>query len=170
LLNKKKRLTMGVFFTLVSLTLVGVFILALIIGRYDISIETFFEMLFSQSGYEVERSIVLNLRLPRTIIAALTGLALSVSGLLYQETFQNKLVSPDLLGVSSGAGVGAALSILLGLSSVFVSFFAFGFGVLTVLATMFVAKAFQNKSSMVLTRMYFASLPEDCIKAICLSK
>ena len=143
MLNQKKNLMTGVFFTLVSLTFVVVFILALIVGRYDISIGNFFKMLFSQSGYEMERSIVVNLRLPRTIIAALTGLALSVSGLLYQETFQNKLVSPDLLGVSSGAGVGAALSIVLGLSSVFVSFFAFGFGVLTVLATMFVAKPFK---------------------------
>ena len=146
MLNQKKNLATGVFFTLVSLTCVVVFILALIVGRYDISIGNFFKMLFSQSGYEMERSIVMNLRLPRTIIAALTGLALSVSGLLYQETFQNKLVSPDLLGVSSGAGVGAALAIVLGLYSVIVSFFAFGFGVLTVLATMFVAKAFQNKS------------------------
>ena len=151
MLNQKKNWVTVVFFGLVSVTFVIVFILALIVGRYDISIGNFFKMLFSQNGYEMERSIVVNLRLPRTIIAALTGLALSVSGLLYQETFQNKLVSPDLLGVSSGAGVGAALAIVLGLSSVFVSFFAFGFGVLTVLATMFIAKAFQNKSSMVLT-------------------
>ena len=151
MLNQKKNWVTVVFFVLVSLTFVIAFILALIVGRYDISIGNFFKMLFSKNGYEMERSIVVNLRLPRTIIAALTGLALSVSGLLYQETFQNKLVSPDLLGVSSGAGVGAALAIVLGLSSVIVSFFAFGFGVLTVLATMFIAKAFQNKSSMVLT-------------------
>lgn len=149
--NQKKKSAAGVYFILVSLIFVLVFILALIVGRYDISIGTFFKMLFSRSGYEIERSIVLNLRLPRTIIASLTGLALSVSGLLYQETFQNKLVSPDLLGVSSGAGVGAAFAIVLGLSSVFVSFFAFGFGVLTVLVTMFISKAFQNKSSMALT-------------------
>ena len=151
MLKQKKKLITSVFFTLVSLFLVISFVLGLTLGRYEISISDFFKMLFSQSGYEIERSIVLNLRLPRTIIAALTGLALSVSGLLYQETFQNKLVSPDLLGVSSGAGVGAALAIVMGLSSVFISFFAFGFGVLTVLATMFVTKAFQNKSSMVLT-------------------
>lgn len=151
MLNQKKNWVTGVCFTLVGLTLIVVFVLALIVGRYDIPIGNFFKMLFSQGGYEIERSIVVNLRLPRTIIAALTGLALSVSGLLYQETFQNKLVSPDLLGVSSGAGVGAALAIVLGLSSVLVSFFAFVFGVLTVLATMFVAKAFQNKSSMILT-------------------
>ena len=149
--NQKKNQMMRICFTLVSLIFVVAFILALIVGRYDISIGNFFKMLFSQSGYEMERSIVVNLRLPRTIIAALTGLALSVSGLLYQETFQNKLVSPDLLGVSSGAGVGAALAIVLGLSSVLVSFFAFIFGVLTVFATMFVSKVFQNKSSIVLT-------------------
>ncbi len=136
---------------LVSLALVIVFILALIVGRYKISVADFFKMLFNADGYAIERSIVVNLRLPRTIIAAFTGLALSVSGLLYQETFQNKLVSPDLLGVSSGAGVGASLAILMGLSSVLVSFFAFGFGVLTVLATLFVAKVFQNRSSMILT-------------------
>ena len=149
--KNKKNWATSVYFTLVSLTLVAVFILALTVGRYKISISDFFKMLFSQDGYEIERSIVVNLRLPRTIIAALTGLALSVSGLLYQETFQNKLVSPDLLGVSSGAGVGAALAIVLGFSSIFVSIMAFVFGIITVLATMFVAKAFQNKSSMVLT-------------------
>ena len=100
MLNQKKNLATGVFFTLVSLTLVVVFILALIVGRYDISIGTFFKMLFSQSGYEMERSIVLNLRLPRTIIAALTGLALSVSGLLYN--LENaELTSSFPLGVSN---------------------------------------------------------------------
>ena len=136
---------------LVGSLLVIAFVLGLTLGRFEISISDFFKMLFNSEGYEIERSIVLNLRLPRTIVAALTGLALSVSGLLYQETFQNKLVSPDLLGVSSGAGVGAAFSIVMGLSSIFVSFFAFGFGVLTVFATLFVAKIFQNKSSTILT-------------------
>ncbi len=151
MLNSRKKGWTGVCFTLVSFIFVMVFILALLVGRYEISLGNFFKMLFGDEGYEIERSIVINLRLPRTIIAALTGLALSVSGLLYQETFQNKLVSPDLLGVSSGAGVGAALAILLGLSSAFVSLLAFGFGVLAVLITLFVAKAFQNKSSMILT-------------------
>ena len=151
MLNSRKKGWTGVCFTLVSFIFVMVFILALLVGRYEISLGNFFKMLFGKEGYEIERSIVINLRLPRTIIAALTGLALSVSGLLYQETFQNKLVSPDLLGVSSGAGVGAALAILLGLSSAFVSLLAFGFGILAVLITLFVAKAFQNKSSMILT-------------------
>ena len=148
--DRMKQKMTGVYFTLVGITLI-IFVLALTVGRYKISVVDFFKMLFGSEGYEIERSVVLNLRLPRTIIAALTGTALSVSGLLYQETFQNRLVSPDLLGVSSGAGVGAALAIVIGASSVFVSFFAFVFGVFTVLATTFVAKSFKNKSSMALT-------------------
>ena len=145
--NKAKTL----IFLIISLVVFTVvFITALVVGRYGISIPVFFKMVFSKDGYEMERSIVVNLRLPRTIIAALTGVALSLSGLLYQETFQNKLVSPDLLGVSSGAGAGAALAIILGLSAVLVSFFAFAFGVATVLLTLFIARVFRNKSSMIL--------------------
>lgn len=147
LTNKAKTL---IFFFVALFIFIVVFTTALIVGRYNISISAFFKMLSNSSEYAMERSIVLNLRLPRTIIAALTGIALSLSGLLYQETFQNKLVSPDLLGVSSGAGVGAALAIILGLSSVFVSLFAFIFGVATVIITLFIAKVFRNKSSMIL--------------------
>lgn len=127
-----------------------VFCVALMAGRYNITFSAFFRMIGDPESYPMERSIVLNLRLPRTIVAALTGIALSLSGLLYQETFQNKLVSPDLLGVSSGSGVGAALAILLGLSSAFTSLFAFLFGIATVLLTMFIAKIFRNRTSMIL--------------------
>ena len=90
--------------------LVASFICALLVGRFGIKLSSFFGMLFGNGNYAIEKSIVLNLRLPRTIIAGLVGAALSVSGLLYQETFRNKLVSPDLLGVSSGAGVAAPTS------------------------------------------------------------
>ena len=138
------------FSVLGSVLFLLIFCTALMVGRYSISFTDFFRMLFSSNGYDMERSIVVNLRLPRTIIAALTGIALSLSGLLYQETFQNKLVSPDLLGVSSGAGVGAALAILLGLTSAFISLFAFVFGIVTVLATLFISNVFRNKSSIIL--------------------
>ena len=108
-------------------------------------------MITGNEDHSVEKSIVLNLRLPRTVIAGLVGAALSVSGLLYQETFRNKLVSPDLLGVSGGAGVGAALAIILGLPTFLISGLAFIFGIVTVLATLLVAKVFRNNSSMILT-------------------
>lgn len=127
------------------------FFLALMLGRYNIPINNFFKAIFSDdSAFDTERSIIVNLRLPRTIMAALVGIGLSLSGLLYQETFRNKLVSPDLLGVSTGASVGAALAIVLGLSSIFISVFAFLIGLLTVFITVMVSKLFRNGSSTIL--------------------
>lgn len=142
--------------TLISLIIsilgfVIIFVLALMVGKYNISIEAFAKAVFtSDSNYETQRSIILNLRLPRTIVAGLTGIALSLSGLLYQEIFQNKLTSPDLLGVSSGAAVGAAIAIILGLSSIFISLFAFIMGIATVLVTIAISKLFKNGSSITL--------------------
>ncbi len=128
-----------------------VFALGLSLGRYSISFEGLFKAIFTaDSAFNMERSIIVNLRLPRTIVACLTGIALSVSGLLYQETFRNKLVSPDLLGVSSGASVGAGFAIVLGLSSAFISLFSFSTGIIAVVLTILVYRAFNNKSSSML--------------------
>lgn len=140
-----------IFFLISLLIFLIIFAAALMIGRYQISIINFFKAIFTiDESVAIERNIIVNLRLPRTIIAGVTGVALSISGLLYQETFQNKLVSPDLLGVSNGAGVGAALAIVLGLSTAFISIFAFIIAVGTVLLTCLVAKLFRNSSSMTL--------------------
>ena len=65
---------------------------------------------------------------------------------MYQSMFRNHLVSPDLLGVSSGASVGACLAILLGFSSGFISLFAFAFGFIAVLLTLLLSYTLQNKS------------------------
>jgi iron complex transport system permease protein len=58
---------------------------------------------------------VLNLRLPRILLAALTGAGLSAAGCAFQSLFANPLATPDTLGVASGASFGAALGLLLGL-------------------------------------------------------
>jgi iron complex transport system permease protein len=121
------------------------------IGIYSISIPDFVKAVFTNDeAYQTQRSIIINLRLPRTLVAALSGIGLSLSGLLYQEIFQNKLTSPDLLGVSSGAALGAASAITLGLSSIFVSVFAFLLGIETVLITILISKLFKNGSSITL--------------------
>ena len=121
------------------------------LGRYRIAIDDFFKAIFTDdSALDTQRSIITNLRFPRTIMAAFVGIGLSLSGLLYQETFRNKLVSPDLLGVSTGASVGAALAIVLGLSSALISVCAFLIGLLTVALTVVVSKLFRNGSSTIL--------------------
>lgn len=142
--------------TLISLlasiaVLVIVFALALMLGRFRIKIDDFFKAVFTDDeSLNIQRSIIVNLRFPRTVMATFVGVGLSLSGLLYQETFRNKLVSPDLLGVSTGASVGAAIAIVLGLSSAFISIFAFLMGLLTVFVTVMISKLFRNGSSTIL--------------------
>jgi len=145
----KKRSLIFLFVSIICFFVI--FAAGLMIGQYSISVPDFFRAIFtSDPAYETQRSIIVNLRLPRTIIAGLSGIALSLSGLLYQEIFQNKLTSPDLLGVSTGASVGAAIAIILGLSSIFVSVFAFLAGVITVIITILISKLFRNGSSITL--------------------
>ena len=69
--------------------------------------------------------VVWNLRLPRIAAGLLVGGALAAAGTAYQGMFRNPLVSPDILGVSAGAGLGASLAILLGLSLPMVQLLAF---------------------------------------------
>ena len=73
------------------------------------------------AGNETERTIILSLRLPRAILAGFVGAGLSVSGVTFQALLRNPLADPYILGVSSGAAVGAILAILLGLGT-----FSFG--------------------------------------------
>lgn len=68
-------------------------------------------------GTEIERSIVLELRLPRVLLAALAGGALAMAGAVFQAMLRNPLADPYVLGVSSGAALGAVLSMLLSAST-----------------------------------------------------
>ena len=145
----KKRTLISLIISIIVLVIF--FAIALMVGRYNIKIDEFFKAVFTDNvEFKTQRSIIVNLRLPRTIMALFVGIGLSLSGLLYQETFRNKLVSPDLLGVSTGASVGAALAIVLGLSSALISVFAFLMGLLTVVLTVIVSKLFRNGSSTIL--------------------
>ncbi|MDL2236975.1 iron ABC transporter permease [Christensenellaceae bacterium OttesenSCG-928-K19] len=97
------------------------------VGYYDLPASRIFE-LFGQIGTAQPTSdyiVLMRVRLPRILSAFLIGAALSVSGASYQGMFKNPLVSPDILGVASGAGFGASLAIFLGMSSVMVQTMAF---------------------------------------------
>ena len=142
--EKRKALLISLL-SLVILTIV--FFLALLVGRYTVSFESFWGVITGDDAVDnVDKSVILSLRLPRTIVALLVGVALSLSGLVYQEIFQNKLVSPDFLGVSTGAGFGATIAIILGLTGIMISFTAFIFGIATMLITVLVANIFKSQS------------------------
>jgi len=95
-------------------------------------------------------SVILDIRLPRLAGAFLVGGALSLSGATYQGLFKNPLVSPDLLGVSSGACVGASLAILLNRTSLEIQLAALVMGLLAVFFTITIPKFFRNPSNLML--------------------
>ncbi len=96
--------------------------------------------LFSDQAYSDTDFVLWNIRLPRILTAILVGAALSIAGATYQGMFRNPLVSPDILGVSAGSGLGAVLAIYLGLSVVGVQLFAFVFGLGTVFLVYFISQ------------------------------
>lgn len=79
-----------------------------------------------------EERVLFNIRLPRILVVMLVGAALSVAGASYQGMFKNPLTSPDLLGASAGASLGACIALLLGLAGEYVQAFAFVGGLVAV--------------------------------------
>lgn len=110
---------------------------ALVFGAYPLAINDAIAALLAGPAADGEAgseagTVVWNLRLPRIMAGLLVGMALSVAGAAYQGMFRNPLVSPDILGVSAGAGLGAAIAILHGLPLTAVQACAFGGGLLAV--------------------------------------
>ncbi len=89
--------------------LVILFAIDLFVGNAKISFVDGFAALFGSSDNEIIDEIIFNYRLPKALTALLAGASLSVAGLLMQTLFRNALAGPDVLGVSSGAGLGVAL-------------------------------------------------------------
>ena len=104
-------------FLLLVLTavLVIVSLAALLIGSSSVSLTNVFSVLTGRSDDETARTIILQLRIPRIILAILVGAGLSVAGATLQSLLRNPLAEPYILGISSGGTVGAFLAITLGL-------------------------------------------------------
>lgn len=123
-----------------------IFLFSFSIGRYGVRIKEVIRILLHkliplQQTWTTEMEIVvINIRLPRIIMASLVGCALSSAGASYQGVFQNPMASPDILGASSGAAFGAALAILLGGSSQMITSAAFLSSLITVMAVYFIAE------------------------------
>lgn len=95
-------------------------------------------------------SIVFDVRLPRIIAAVLVGASLSIAGATFQGLFKNPLVSPDLLGVSNGAGFGAALAILFSAGNFFIQLSSFIFGLISVSITYLISKSYKIEGTLLL--------------------
>ena len=97
---------------------------ALTVGRYPVAISDLFDVLWSRltgrtsTALPAVENVVLLVRGPRVLAAVLVGAALAVAGTAFQGLFRNPLVSPDILGASSGAALGAVLGIYFSLGVV----------------------------------------------------
>ena len=138
------------YFPFLSVVLVGLCLLSLSWGRYTIPPSDVIDTLLNNSQNEIQHNIIFNLRLPRILAAILVGAALAVAGTTYQGIFRNPLVSPDILGVSNGACIGAAIAILMGAGMLGVQTFAFAGGLIAVLLTMNLPRLIQRDSTIVL--------------------
>ena len=139
---------------------------SMLVGRYGLSVDKLLHMLWTRltggaADWSVsDEKVVFAIRLPRIAAAALVGAALAVSGTAYQGMFRNPMVSPDILGASTGAGFGAALAILLGAGYFGISLSAFCFGLLAVAAAWLVSRLSRSDPTvaLILAGMMISSL------------
>jgi iron complex transport system permease protein len=99
------------FFILIIVSLL-LFTIDLAFGSVKIPFQEFLNTLFSGNNYSIWYTTIFEFRLPKALVAVFTGAAISVSGLQMQTLFRNPLAGPDILGISSGAGLGVAFLVL----------------------------------------------------------
>lgn len=152
----------GARFALLSAAALLVLLVSFLVGRYSVGLSGLWESLGKgPMNLETTRdTVVWNIRMPRILTAFLVGAALSTAGVSYQGMFRNPMVSPDLLGASTGAGFGAALAILLSFGYFGITVSAFCFGLAAVLLAYAVSRMsrLERTLSMVLAGVMIGSL------------
>jgi iron complex transport system permease protein len=142
------------------------FVLSVSTGRYPISFGEVLRVIFGRL-LGMERTwtdqielVIFKIRMPRVLAGAMIGAGLSAAGAAFQGLFRNPMVSPDVLGASSGAGFGAAVMILIGMNYAIVSLAAFICGIIAVGAAYLIStRARRNPTlGMVLAGIMISSL------------
>ncbi|MGI5823613.1 MAG: FecCD family ABC transporter permease [Dethiobacteria bacterium] len=122
------------------------------LGRYPITTKEVLGITLSkiypleQFWTERVETVLVNIRLPRVVLACLVGCSLSAAGAAYQGVFQNPMAAPDILGASAGAAFGAALAILNYGSSFTITISAFFFSLVTVFIVYAISRRVKGKS------------------------
>lgn len=142
------------FIILITLALLC-FIISLGIGRLGITPYEVIRTLFSgiipfEQMNDTYWNTLFNIRLPRICGAFLVGAALATAGSAYQGMFQNPLVSPDILGASAGAGLGAALAIFTYQPPIMIGFMAFAGAIAAVLIACGISKLTKGNTTLTL--------------------
>ncbi|MGD9827381.1 MAG: FecCD family ABC transporter permease [Hyphomicrobiaceae bacterium] len=129
--------------------LAALLVVAIGIGKFPIAttdiLTAFWNALTGHGSKGPIETVLFSVRLPRVLAAVLVGAALAAAGAAYQGLFRNPLVSPDILGVSTGAGLGAVLGIFLSLPVAGIQLLAFVTGLATVGLVYVVAGLVRNR-------------------------
>ena len=152
--------------TLASILLIILTIISIGVGRYPIPIDDIIKIILGDKVDSTIRMVFFGLRLPRTIMVLIAGVGLSMAGSVYQTIFKNPLATPDIIGVSSGANLGAAVAIVFlagGTSTV--AIFAFLGGLIAVFMAIGLTKLSKHKgiSTFVLAGIVIGSITEGLI-------
>jgi iron complex transport system permease protein len=141
----------GLRLGLPSLALLALFVAAFTLGQFPVVPHDLVAVLWAKlsggaSGVSpTVETVVWQIRLPRIAASVLIGAALAAAGATYQGLFRNPLVSPDILGVAAGAGLGAVLGIFLSLPVAAVQILAFGGGLGTVVVVYLIGAAMRGR-------------------------
>ena len=158
------------FICILAAALLALFLLSFWLGRYDVPPSDVIRILLSRifpmdaSWTEQMEAAVLNIRLPRILLACMVGCSLATAGTAYQSVFRNPMAAPDILGASSGACFGAALAILLGFSRSGITALAFVSSLLSVALVYAIARRTKGNrvTSLLLAGVMIGSLFSAC--------
>jgi iron complex transport system permease protein len=169
-----ERSTAGIVASLVVL-LGALALAAALIGKYPMAPADIIDALVRRAGlggHDVATqvdTVLFEIRFPRIATAVLVGGSLAAAGAAYQGLFRNPLVSPDILGVSSGAGLGAVFGIFLSLPVLAIQLLAFGAGLATVVLVYAIASLVRGRDAilvLVLAGVVVGALAGACISLI----
>ena len=172
--RKKAAIPFPVKLGVLSMALVVLYLWSFTIGSVEVPVSTTIDILRSNfmpvdhTWDEVIESIVMNVRFPQITLSVLIGGALSVSGASYQTVFKNPMVSSDILGVSAGAGFGAAWAMLNGGNWWEIQVAAFVCGIVAVTVAYLIGAVFgkQNLTVLVLAGVVVSSFFQALISII----
>jgi iron complex transport system permease protein len=161
-------------FLVLILVLVCAVMVALAYGPFPLKVDDVVQAVKRLSGDDMGavtsgEIVFMRVRLPRVAADILVGAALSGAGSAYQTLFRNPLVSPDILGVSTGAGLGAVMGILLSLPVVGIQACAFLGGISTVLLVYLISSSLRGHDRtlvLVLSGVVIGSLAGACISLV----
>lgn len=140
-MKQRKGLSPNIAIAGTGILIAVLFLVSICVGQYPISLSEIWGIFRGGMEDTMAYNVFYTLRMPRTILALMAGIAMGVAGSIYQIIFKNPLASPDIIGVTAGANLGAAAAILfLGGSAAALAVGAFAGGIVVVLLVMLLVR------------------------------